>query len=281
MMGGMSNDAGVAVLEVGGSHVTAAVVSPGSWEVGSLRRTPLDSQTSAEQIVAQLAQAASQLPLANGLALAMPGPFDYTAGVAWYRGVDKFDSLYGFDLGKSLRSLLDLDRVVFVNDAEAFAVGEWTTGTLQGLPRCCGVTIGTGIGTAFLLDGRVVREGDTVPPGGELYRTSVHGKPLEDWISSRAILRTYDGPDDLGVKEIAEAARAGDSKAHQVLVDAFTTLAEALTPWLARFGVTRVVLGGSISGAFDLVNQVFPFDVTVTQDTEHAAIIGTAARAVS
>ncbi|GAB3811950.1 ROK family protein [Kribbella italica] len=277
----MSNDAGVAVLEVGGSHVTAAVVSQGSWEVGSLRRTPLDSQTSAEQIVTQLAAAATQLPLANGLALAMPGPFDYAAGIAWYRGVDKFDSLYGFDLGQSLRSQLDLDRVVFVNDAEAFTVGEWTTGTLQGLERCCGVTIGTGIGTAFLTNGQVVRTGDTVPPGGELYRTDIAGKPLEDWISSRAILRAYDGPDGIGVKEVAEAARAGDTHAHQTLVEAFTVLAEALTPWLARFGATRAVLGGSISGAFDLVSQVFTFDVAVTKDTEHSAIIGAAVRALA
>ncbi|MGC4940740.1 ROK family protein [Kribbella sp. DT2] len=275
----MSNDAGVAVLEVGGSHVAAAVVAAGSWEVASLQRTPLDSQTTADRIVAQLAEAAAQLPLANGLALAMPGPFDYAAGVAWYRGVDKFDSLYGFDLGQSLRSLLDLDRVVFVNDAEAFSVGEWTTGTLQGLERCCGVTIGTGIGTAFLADGRVVRTGDSVPPGGELYRTSIHGKPLEDWISSRAILRTYgEAP---GVKEIADAARAGDERAHQVLQDAFAVLAEALTPWLDRFAATRVVLGGSISGAFDLVKEVFTFDVAVTEDTEHSAIIGTAVRSVS
>lgn len=274
----MSNDSGVAVLEVGGSHVTAAVVTPGSWEVGSLQRTPLDSRTSAEEIVAQLARAASELPLANGLALALPGPFDYATGVAWYRGVEKFDSLYGHDLGRSLRDALGIDRVVFVNDAEAFAVGEWTTGTLQGLARCCGVTIGTGIGTAFLVDGRVVRSGDTVPPGGELYRTSLHGKPLEDSISARAILAAYgDAP---GVKEIADAARAGEKHAHQVLVEAFTALSDALTPWVDRFGVTRAVLGGSISGAFDLVSQVFPFDVTVTKDTEHSAIIGTAVRAM-
>jgi glucokinase len=278
MMGVMSNDAGVAVLEVGGSHVTAAVVVPGSWQVEALRRTPLDSRTSAEEIVAQLARAASQLPLDHGLALALPGPFDYETGIAWYRGVEKFDSLYGHDLGRSLRDLLDLDRVVFVNDAEAFAVGEWTAGTLQGLDRCAGVTIGTGIGTAFLLNGRVVRTGDTVPPGGELYRTTYRGKPLEDWISSRAILAAYgEAP---GVKEVADAARAGDTRAHQVLLDAFTVLDEALTPWLDRFGATRVVLGGSISGAFDLVQQLFDFDVTVTEDTEHAAIIGTAARAI-
>jgi glucokinase len=272
---------GVPVVEVGGSHVTAAVVSA-DWRVDPVHRTKLDSQTSAEKILAQLAQAADQLPLANGLVVALPGPFDYETGVAWYRGNKKFEALYGHDVGKSLRELLRLDRILFVNDAEAFAIGEWTTGTLQGLERCVGVTIGTGIGTAFLLDGKVVRTGETVPPGGELYRTSYRDRPVEDWISSRAILQTYfdsvGEEEGIGVKEIADRARTGSAEATQALVSAFAVLAAALTPWVERFGVTRVVLGGSISGAFDVVREVFDFDVTVTADTEHSALIGAAAR---
>jgi predicted NBD/HSP70 family sugar kinase len=277
----MGNGSGVAVLEVGGSHVTAAVVSPESWQVDQVERSKLDSRTSAERIVAQLAQAAERLPLARGLAIALPGPFDYETGIAWYRGVEKFDALYGYDLGRSLRESLTLDRIEFVNDAEAFALGEWTAATLRGHARCVGVTIGTGIGTAFLRDGRVVRTGDTVPPGGELYKTTYRGRPLEDWISARAIRRQYSErvgeQDEIGVKEIADAARSGSAVARQVLVDAFGFLADALTPWLEAFGATRVVLGGSISGAFDLVADVFDFDVTVTEDTEHSALVGAAA----
>ena len=289
MMVGMDEVSGVPVLEIGGSHVTAAVVSPGDWAVETVYRSKLDSQSATGKILAQLTQAADQLPLANGLAVALPGPFDYEKGVAWYRGVGKFDALYGHDLGKSLRELLKLDRVVFVNDAEAFSVGEWSAGVLRGLRRCVGVTIGTGIGTAFLLDGRVVRTGDTVPPGGELYRTSLDDRPLEDWISSRAILREYfhrtaeanpvvPGEGGIGVREIAERARAGSAVAEEVLLGAFGALAKALVPWLERFGATRVVLGGSISGAFDVVESVFPFDTLVTAGTEHSALIGAAAR---
>ena len=181
----------VAVLEVGGSHVTAAVVSPGGWDVTVVDRAKLESQQPAEAVAGQLAAVARKLPLANGLAVALPGPFDFATGVAWYRGQDKFDQLYGFNLGASLRAELALDRLIFMNDAEAFAVGEWTAGEVRGVERCVGVTIGTGIGTAFLADGRVVREGETVPPGGELYKTSYDGKPLEDSISARAILRSY------------------------------------------------------------------------------------------
>ncbi|TCC56460.1 ROK family protein [Kribbella pittospori] len=270
----------VAVLEIGGSHVTAAVVSPDDWSVNVVERAKLESQQAAEVVVAQLAAAARKLPLANGLAVALPGPFDFATGVAWYRGQDKFDQLYGYNLGDSLRAELALDRLMFMNDAEAFAVGEWTAGEVRGVERCVGVTIGTGVGTAFLADGHVVREGDTVPPGGELYKTEYDGKPLEDSISGRAILRRYfasTGTEAHGVKEIADQARADDAAAKDALLTSFSDLATALTPWLDRFGVTKTVLGGSISGAFDIVAEVFSFDVAPTKDTEHSALIGAAA----
>jgi glucokinase len=277
----MSESTVVAVLEIGGSHVTAASVRPDGWEVEVAQRAVLDSKGSASAIVEALGAAARQLPLANGLVLALPGPFDYETGVAWYQ-LDKFAALYGLDLGKSLRESLGLERLVFLNDAEAFSVGEWTAGELRGQDRCVGVTIGTGIGSGFLDDGRAVRTGDTVPPGGELYRTDYRGKPLEDWISARAILRLYSEragrlPEGWGVKEVAEHARSGDPVARQVLLDAFGVLAEVLASWLDRFGASRVVLGGSISGAFDVVKAVFPFHATATADTEHSAILGAAA----
>ncbi|GAA1586329.1 MULTISPECIES: ROK family protein [Kribbella] len=270
----------VAVLEIGGSHVTAAVVAPGTWDVTEVDRAELASQAAAEVVVGQLADAARKLPLANGLAVALPGPFDFGTGVAWYRDQGKFDQLYGFNLGAALGNELGVDRLMFMNDAEAFAVGEWTAGEVRGVERCVGVTIGTGIGTAFLADGRVLREGSTVPPGGELYKTSYAGKPLEDSISARAILRRYaeaTGQEAPGVKEIADQARAGDEAAHQVLTACFTDLAAALHPWLDRFGVTRTVLGGSISGAFDLIRSALDFPASATHDTEHSALIGAAA----
>ncbi|WP_232828406.1 ROK family protein [Kribbella monticola] len=271
----------VAVLEIGGSHVTAASVRPGSWQVEVVRRAALDSKGSAEAIVEAFAVAAKQLPLANGLVVALPGPFDYETGVAGYR-LDKFAALYGLDLGAALRKSLGVERVVFLNDAEAFSVGEWTAGELRGQERCVGVTIGTGIGSGFLADGRVVRIGDTVPPGGELYRTEYRGKPLEGWISARAILRLYSEragslPQGWGVKEVADHARGGDDVARQVLLDCFGVLAEVVASWVTRFGASRVVLGGSISGAFDVVESVFSFPTTATADTEHSAILGAAA----
>jgi glucokinase len=271
----------VPVLEVGGSHVTAAVVAPDGWRVEVVERIDLASQQAAEAVVGQLADAARKLPTVEGLAIAIPGPFDYSTGVGWYQGQTKFDALYGYPLGQALRSELGLERLVFVNDAEAFAVGEWTAGLTRDVERSVGVTVGTGIGTAFLADGHVVREGGTVPPGGELYLTEYDGRPLEDSISGRALLQRYfarTGSDEpgIGVKEIADRARGGERAASESLRAGFAVLAEALAPWVDRFQVTRTVLGGSISGAYDLVHDVFPFEVVATADTEHAALLGAA-----
>ena len=41
--------------------------------------------------------------------------------------------------------------------------------------------------------------------------------------------------------------------------------------------MTKTVLGGSISGAFDLVATAFDSPVSATKDTEHSALIGAAA----
>ncbi|MFC0627832.1 ROK family protein [Kribbella deserti] len=281
------------VLEIGGSHVTAARVHPADWAVEIVQRTTLDPHAPADVLVADLA-AAGQAVLSEGLTLAMPGPFDYEAGVAWYRGVEKFDALYGVDLRARLATALDLPGTAlrFVNDAEAFAVGEWTAGTTQGRSSCVGVTLGTGVGSAFLRDGKAVRTGSDVPPNGELFRVV---PPIEDKMSHRAIVGAYTratqgtasepkAGESFGVREIADRARAGEAEAIHVLDGAFTALAEALAPWARAFGVEAVVLGGSISGAFDLARPAFEsalglgVPVTVTADTETSALIGAAAR---
>lgn len=275
----------IGVLEIGGSHVTAARVRPSGWSVEIVARSALDPHAPADQLVADLATAGRAV-MTDGLRLAMPGPFDYEAGVAWYQGVEKFDALYGVDLRARLAEALDLPGTAlrFVNDAEAFAIGEWTAGTTQGRTSCVGVTLGTGVGSAFLREGEAIRAGSDVPPNGELFRVM---PPIEDQMSHRAIVAAYEratGEELPGVREIAERAESGEREANQVLDAAFIALAEALSPWLKSFGAEAVVLGGSISGAFDLIHSAFeaalgvPIPVTVTPNTEHSALVGAAAR---
>src|SRR4051794_21729603 len=108
-----------AVLEVGGSHVTSAWVDltgPGV-EVGA--RLPLNPSGSADAILETIATAGQALfpGLQTRWALALPGPFDYAAGIGRYTGVGKFDALLDYDVRKALATSLRAspDSFHFVN----------------------------------------------------------------------------------------------------------------------------------------------------------------------
>ena len=96
------------MLEVGGTHVTAAWVEPDGWRVSGASRHELRADASGEQLLAGLVAAAAGLSAGPGAGwgIAMPGPFDYPAGIAHYTGVGKFEGLTGVDVRSALYELL-------------------------------------------------------------------------------------------------------------------------------------------------------------------------------
>jgi glucokinase len=251
------------VIDVGGTHVTAALVDTARWRTveGARHRTPLNSGGSAAAIVGSLATAIAPLGDigASVLGVSMPGPFDYGAGIGRFRDVGKFDALNGVDVGAALRSALSVPPagIVFVNDASAFAIGEWVAGAAQGADRTVGITLGTGVGSAFLDHGRAVSAGPSVPPGGYAHRLRIGGRPLEDVVSRRAIVAAYQsetaGQAGVDVDVIARYAGGGDAAARRVLDHAMGALGEALRPWLVRFRADVLVVGGGIAASWDLI----------------------------
>jgi len=245
----------IGALDVGGTHVSAGLVDlrSAAVEPGSRVRLPLPANGSRDELVARLVRAARAV--AGGqlrLAVAVPGPFDYKAGVSLI--THKLGSLCGVDLRSELCAALDLPEptaVRFLNDADAFALGEWWAGAARGHDRTVGVTLGTGLGSAFADCGRLVHDGPRVPPGGELYRLRFRGAPVEETISRGALLARY-GDARVDVDELAVRARAGEPRARLVLEELGVALAELLTPWLGRFEATCLVVGGSIARSWDV-----------------------------
>ncbi|MEV0112488.1 ROK family protein [Streptomyces sp. NPDC050844] len=245
-----------AVLEIGGTHVTAAVVEPDGARVNRRAGRPLDPRGSAEDILGAVVRCAGELRAPAGLVwgVAVPGPFDHEKGIARFRGVGKFDDLYGIDV----RSVL-LDGVwprpadvVFLNDAHAFLLGEWRAGAARGERRCAGITLGTGVGSAFIVDGEIRRDGPGVPPQGRVDLLKWAGVPLEDTVSRRAVLARYGDP-DADVRDVAARARDGDRRARRVLDEALTALGAVLAPCLRDFRASALVVGGSMAQSWDLV----------------------------
>jgi glucokinase len=281
-------DEAIGVLEIGGSHVTSAVVR--GTRVGSARRRPLDPAAPATELIASFAGAIAQTPAPIGIpwVAAVPGPFDYATGIGRYAGVGKFDSLNGVHLDRQLRDALaprPLD-IRFLNDADAFAIGEWHNGAGAQVDRCVGITLGSGIGSTFLDHGVPVSTGPTVPPDGEMHLTQLAGNDLEDLISRRAILARYrarGGVDpQVDVKDIFERARAGEAWATEVLRAAFTLLGRALAPWLRSFAAEVVVVGGAMAAGWDIIHPALAEGVALdiplrrSPDPVRSALVGAA-----
>jgi glucokinase len=252
----------VGALELGGTHVTSALVSLGARTVdpGTVGRDELDPSAGRDELVRGLIAAAQRLARRDvtGWGVATPGPFDYARGVSRIRGVAKLDGLYGVDLRAELSSALHLRPadVAFLNDADAFLIGEWWAGAAQGHERAMGVTLGTGLGSAFLERGRIIETDPRVPAEGRLDLLSFHGAAVEDTLSRRGLRAAY-GADDPDVVEIARRARAGESRANRVLRSFGAALGVFLAPWLERFDPTCLVFGGSIARSWDLWSNEF------------------------
>ena len=250
----------VSVMDVGGSHVTAANVDLRSRGIvsGQLFRESLDGDGSADEIVATLVRCARRLPApATGRwAIALPGPFDHERGIGRYEGVGKFEALRDLDLRAALAALLPAaaGSISFHHDADAFLVGEWWAGAARGHNRAVGITLGTGVGSSFLRDGTILRAGPGIPPEGRVDLLRYAGLPLEETVSRRAIRRAYAGASSgLDVHEIAQRARQGDRAAVDVFTRAFRALGAVLDPYLRASGATVLVVGGSIAASWDLV----------------------------
>lgn len=280
----------VGTVEIGGTHVSAGRVDTARrrLDASGVRRTALDPAGSREELVhaiVETARAVTGDELVDW-GVATPGPFDYERGVALIRGVAKLDGLYGVDLRDALARALDLvdpTRVRFLNDAQAFVLGEWWSGAARGRLRVLGVTLGTGLGSGFLDDGAIVASGPDVPPEGRLDLVPFRGHAVEDVLSSRGIGARFKA--ELEVAEIARRARAGDHASIAAFVSFGAALGEFLEPWIGRFAPSSVVFGGSITRAWDLFGAAFrnacpsARDAKPAEHLDEAALLGAALHA--
>ena len=230
----------VLAMDVGGSSVKSALVRGGKV-VGNARRTEIPSQTQEPgELLSTFRSIISTYPQAEALAFAFPGPFDYETGVCRVQGVEKFGSLYGLNLSEALSGGLPTR---FRNDAEAAIVGEALYGAGRGLKRVLGITLGTGLGSAFLVDGEPVVSEPNVPPRGWLYDQPALGRIADEVFSIR------------GVRRRAEEAGLGPLQPGEIqdpdLWESFChDLGRFLAVFAQDFQAEAVLVMGGIAGAF-------------------------------
>jgi glucokinase len=245
----------VLVYDIGGSHISAAVCAESDLVLGPVAKAAQPQSIDAFfDVLSQLAsQATAGVCGIAGTVLAMPGPFDYLEGVSWMR--HKMPYLYGVNVRHALAKRLGWkdEQVQFLNDAAAFLSGEIGAGAARGVSRTVGITLGTGIGSAFAVDGHLVTEGLGVPHGGEIWNLPFEDGIVEDLISTRSIQQGYKECTG-NAREVAEiaAGAAQDPAAVEVFQEFGRDLGRVLRILLHDFAPEVVVIGGGISHAADL-----------------------------
>lgn len=279
----------ILTCDVGGSHVSVALCRNGPFRIGPACSGQFPSGLTASGFFDLLyrlgAQASAGSGELDGAALAMPNPFDAEAGISLMQ--HKLQFLYGLDLRVAVAEKFGWRprQVNFVHDAAAFLLGEMAIGAAQGAAHAVGITLGTGVGSAFCRDGQLITEGFGLPPGGEIWNLPVNTGILEDFVSSGAIERSYKNRTgkQRDVASLAAVA-AGDDAARAAFAEFGGHLGRALRGILASFVPDLAVLGGGISHAAELFlpSLLRELDglrvkVVVSSLFERAALAGAAA----
>lgn len=245
-------------LDVGGSSIKSAVIDNGRI-VSEVHRTPSRSSGSADEILNALCEAVNKCacPDAAGIGVGFPGPFDYPEGISRMRGLGKFDSIYGIPLASALQERIPgIPAIRFTNDAEMYALGEAVYGVGKGFGRVFAACIGTGIGSGFCIDGKLVKEGEGVPENGWIYNTPCLDSIADAYASASGIRRMMRAVPELesipDVKELSDAARSGNEYALKLFERFADILRGVILPHAIRFKADCVVIGGDVAKSADL-----------------------------
>ena len=200
----------------------------------------------------------------DGIGIAAPAGNYYTGCI---EGATNLNFKGTVNLGSEFHSHIDVP-VVVSNDANAAAYGELVYGGAKGMKNFITFTLGTGVGSGIVVDGKLVH-GKT-GGAGELGHAILipEGRPcgcgrkgcLETYTSATGIRRTalelleanpdYDGPlakinpDDLTSKMVGDAAKQGDALALKVFEKTGYWLGIALANAVAFSGPEAIFLMG-------------------------------------
>lgn len=257
-------------VDIGGSHITSLAVDPETRAIlhHTEARRAVDCHASAEAILSNWVEAIHEtMTLAGdlefcGIGFAMPGPFDYPGGIAMFKGVQKYESLYGINVRAEIEERLFLKPgipVRFMNDASCFAMGEAWMGEAASCKRVVAVTLGTGFGSSFVNEGIPVEAGPEVPPQGCLYHLPFGHSNADNHFSTRWFVaeyqsRTNQTPD--GVKSLSDRYES-DPVAQELFQIFGSNLALFMSEWLKLFRAECLVMGGNIAKSYPLFEEVF------------------------
>jgi glucokinase len=192
-----------------------------------------------------------------GIGLGMPGLIDPT------RTISVFSPNTGFENVPVVPEFAEFGLPVEMdNDVRAHTVGEMKFGAGKGFDNFILMTLGTGIGSGIVLDGKLYRGSKgvageighmTLQPGGPLCGCGKHGC-FEAIASGRNIGRRAQEAGIAGTaRELFQKAAAGDLRAAELVDQVAYDLGRGISIYAHLMNPQRVIVGGGVAQAGDLL----------------------------
>jgi glucokinase len=266
-------------VDIGGTKIAAGVVDvEGNILAQTRRATEPDDASSIDRAVADVYAELSAKYEVGAIGVAAAGFVNsarstvlFAPNIAWRE----------YPLRERVRALIDDDvRVVVENDANAAGWAEFRFGAGRDVDDMVMLTVGTGLGGALIVDGKLVRGAwgvaaevghMRVVPGGH-YCGCGHEGCWEQYASGSALVRDAQAaivvdaergarllelaggdPEALTGPQITEAAQAGDPLSVSLLAQLGRWIGEGSASVAALLDPALVVIGGGVGAAGDLL----------------------------
>lgn len=228
-------------------------------------RNPISGeQTLFSQLIQFIKETKTRFGEFDRIGIAVPGLINYEAKRVAFSAY--FPAYETIDFVGEMEAATRL-KITIENDANAAAYGEFVLGAGRESSSLFYATLGTGIGGAMILDGKIWHGASGF--AGEFGHVAINadGVELEDVASAANIVRRTRSrfqqdstsslssldEDEIGLKDVIKAAQEGDDFAVLMLERTGKYVGSVLAGIINLLNVERVVIGGGIMQAGNLV----------------------------
>jgi glucokinase len=264
----------VLAFDLGGTKLAAAVVTEAGHIAGRTAVPVEDRHPRA--VIAQMNELASQLTAsgtgpAQAAGVAVPG-LVRRDGTVWAPNLGWERVAVGRTLSRRLGIPVAVD-----SDRNAAVLGEAWRGAARGRTDVIALVVGTGIGAGILSGGRLVRGAhelsgcagwmvvgpwrrpadgrfgclESLAAGPAIAESARRALSAREPSGLRRVLARR-GPDGLTARDVAAAARGGDTLARRVFHEAGASLGHGVGNLVSLFDPEVIVFGGGLAEAADL-----------------------------
>ncbi len=275
------NEKPIIGIDLGGTNLRAANVTGSS--IGNILSRRLQPNAPIESILEDIFTIVEDLDYSRttGIGIGVPGLIDFERGLVI--DVVNLPSWKEVPLQAILEEKFRLP-VAVNNDANCFALAEFHFGKGRDLRSIAGVTIGTGLGTGIVIDGKLYAGANG--GAGEFGMMEYRDKYFEYYCSGQFFTNVH-GVDG---EEVFKHASNGDVSALKMYEEMGMHLGKAMKAILLAIDPEMIVLGGSVKKAYPYFSsslkkelEDFPYKTTIKKlrievsELENGGVLGAAA----